>query len=511
MATEQTGEVAAYTDTEGRFPGFTGGLRRGTARGTLINSGFRIGISGLAFLQRLLIAILLTPTELGVWGLILISLLALSFIKEAGISDKFIQQTENDQELAFQKAFSIDLILTAGFVIVAAAALPVFALIYGQEEIIIPGILLLLATVGRTFQAPTWIFYRRMDFVRQRSLEAIDPVVTFILTLTLAAAGAGYWSLVIGAVAGACGGAAVAMIASPYKLRFVADRRAAREYYSFSWPLVVARLSGIVIGTGSMIVGSRTVGLEGVGAIALAISIVAFSDGVSAIVTQTIYPAVCAVRDRADLFAEAFVKSNRLALMWGMPFGIAVAVFAGDLVQFVLGTKWGIAVGLLQAFGIMAALDQIGFNWTAFLRAKNHTRPLAIIGFVTAGSFIAIVVPAMILGGLQGYGIAMVAITVITIGARVYYLDRLFDGFSPMSHALRAIGPSVPAVVSVYAVRVLTGGVRTLGLALAELALYCVVTAAATYLFERPLIGEMLGYLKREKQPVSGTKTILAP
>ena len=40
------------------------------------------------------------------------------------------------------------------------------------------------------------------------------------------------------------------------------------------------------------------------------------------------YPAICAVQDRLELLRESFVKSNRLALMWAMPFGVGIALFA---------------------------------------------------------------------------------------------------------------------------------------------------------------------------------------
>jgi len=56
------------------------------------------------------------------------------------------------------------------------------------------------------------------------------------------------------------------------------------------------------------------------------------TDRLDAIITQTLYPAVCAVADRTELLFETFVKSNRLALMWAMPFGLGLALFAPDLV-----------------------------------------------------------------------------------------------------------------------------------------------------------------------------------
>jgi len=38
--------------------------------------------------------------------------------------------------------------------------------------------------------------------------------------------------------------------------------------------------------------------------------------------------------------------------MWGMPFGVALALFAPDLIEFVYGEEWEPAVGLIQAFGL---------------------------------------------------------------------------------------------------------------------------------------------------------------
>jgi len=490
------GEGSEGLGFEDRIPVGSGGLRQHAARGTIINAFFRVGISGLGFVQRILVAAFLTPAELGTWGIVLITLLTLLFIKNVGISDKFIQQSEPDQESAFQKAFSFEILLTAAFVGVAIVTLPIFALAYGNPSIILPGVILSLAGLGNSLQAPIWIFYRRMEFVRQRTLETVDPVVTFVVTIGLAIAGMGYWSLVIGAVAGAWSGGVIAVLASPYRLRFRPDRTTTREYLEFSWPLAVAKLSGLAIGQGSLLVGAHTVGLDGVGAITLAISITALADGVDAIVTQTIYPAICAVRQRLDLLLETFVKSNRMALMWGVPFGLALTLFADDLVDFVIGEKWRSAVFLMQIFGIIAAIDQIGFNWTAFLRARNHTRPLAIVGIVSVASFLLITVPLLIAGGLHGYAFGMLAMTLTTLAARTYYLARLFSGFQMIWHAARAIAPSIPAVLIVLGMRALEQGDRTAELAITELGVYVIATVAATLVFERSLVREMLGYLR---------------
>ena len=497
-APPQDPETEGSARFEGRIPGLKGSLRRHAARGTIINSAFQVGLAILLLVQRMLVAIFLTPEELGIGGVVLVTLLTLLFIKNAGISEKFVQQSEKDQEGAFQKAFTFELIVTAAFLAVVALVLPIFALAYGRWDIVPAAAVLSFAVIGASLQAPTWVYYRRMDFVRQRVLQAVDPVTTFVITIGLAIAGAGYWSLVIGVVIGAWTGGIVALRACPYKIALRIDRETARSYFHFSWPLVVAGASGAVLAQGSVLVGAHTVGIAGVGAIALASSIVAFSDGVDTIVTGTLYPAICAVRERADLLNEVFVKSNRLALMWGIPFGIGLALFAGDLVHFVLGDKWVPAIFVLQAFGLMAAADQLGFNWTAFLRALDYTRPLAVVAGVQVAMFLAVTIPLMATDGLHGFAIGMMITTAVTITARTYYLGKLFAGFQMLWHAGRAIAPAVPATIVILALRLVESGDRTATLSIVELALFVSVTVATTALLERPLLRELLGYLRSE-------------
>lgn len=471
-------------------------LRQHAARGTLINAVFRVGIAVLSLVQRIVVAIFLTPAELGVWSVVLITLMTLFFIKNAGIGDKFVQQTEDDQGAAFRKAFSFELAVTFGFVGVAVVALPVFALAYGKPQILAPGLALTLVTLGNSLQAPTWIFYRRMNFVRQRFLEGIDPLLTFVVTVALAAAGAGYWSLVVGAVVGSWSAGIAALVACPVRLGFELDRSTVLSYFAFSWPLVAARASGLLVAQGTMLVGAHVVGLAGVGAIGLAVSITAFSDGVDAVLTQSLYPAICAVRDRVDLLRETFVKSNRLALMWGMPFGIGVALFASDLVHFLLGDRWQPAVIVLIASGLSAGFDQLGFNWTAYLRACDQTRPLAIVGLVMALTFATITVPLLIVAGIPGYAVGTMISAAVVLVVRTLYLSRLFSGFKMIGHAARAMAPSIPPVAIVLGLRLVEPD-RTLAMAAAEFVLYLAATVVLTFALERPLLHEAMGYVRR--------------
>jgi len=109
-------------------------------------------------------------------------------------------------------------------------------------------------------------------------------------------------------------------------------------------------------------------------------------------------------------------------------------------------------------------------------------------------------VPLTLSSGLEGFAYGMAGMTLVNVAMRTVFLSRLFPAFAMGRHMLRAMAPSIPAVAAVILARMLYGGERTLGLALSELALYAIVTVAATIALERTLLREVWSYLRARPQ-----------
>jgi len=172
-------------------------------------------------------------------------------------------------------------------------------------------------------------------------------------------------------------------------------------------------------------------------------------------------------------------------------------VFGGDLIAFVIGEKWRAAQPVLVVFGLTAAAGHLGFNWDSYFRARGQTRPVAVAALANLGGFLAAAIPLLYLDGLSGLALGVGVATALSLLCRGYYLARLFQGFHMFRHALRAMAPTVPAVGVVLITRGLEPGPRTFGLAVAEVALYVGLTLLGTIAFERPLLREVLGYVRR--------------
>ena len=242
-----------------------------------------------------------------------------------------------------------------------------------------------------------------MDFVKVRMLQSLVPVVTFCVTVPLAALGVGVWSLVIGPAVGNTVAVVAGIAVSPYRLRLQFDREARARYFRFSWPVFVAAAALLLVGQGQVLAFTLHGGLAAAGYITLAVTLTRYADRADQIIATTMYPAICVVADQLTTLREMFVTSNRVGLMWVQPFCGGFILFAPDLVHFVLGAKWRPAVLLLQGLAGAAAVQQLGYNWFSFYRARGDSSRQAVEAAVTAATFLGLAIPGLLIWGDWGF------------------------------------------------------------------------------------------------------------
>jgi O-antigen/teichoic acid export membrane protein len=470
----------------------------------VINAVFLSGAEALVVLQGLIVTILLGPQTVGLYGIVTTTAVTVAALRRVGIDEAFVQQREANQEEEFQRAFALELTVGAAFSLVLIAIAPLVAEVYGDSRLLALMIAVAYLPTAFALQAPTWVFFRRMDFVRVRALQAIVPVVTFCVTIPLAATGFGVWSLVVGPAAGNTAAVLACLAVSPYRLRLRFDAAARRRYFSFSWPVFVAAAAVLLVGQGQVLAFTLHGGLAAAGYITLAVTLTRYADRADQIIATTIYPALCVVRDRLVTLRETFVSSNRLALMWVLPFCTGFILFARDLVHFVLGHRWGGAVLLLQGLAGVAAIQQLGYNWFSFYRARGDSARQAVEAVVLTVGFLALAVPGLLLWGVWGFIGGRLITAVLVLGVRRHYVRRLL-GLELLELGVRGAAPVALAVLAVLALRGLVWtGPRSLLQACVELALFLGLSVLLTVAAERPLVRELRRQLRSSRRPDAG-------
>jgi O-antigen/teichoic acid export membrane protein len=473
-------------------------LRRRTLRGTIVTAGFLVLIDGLVLVQGLIVTRVLGPSQIGLYGVVSTTVISLIALKRVGVDEAFVQQDEPDQEREFQYAFTLELGLSAAMFLIILALSPLVATVYQDHRLLALMASLAYLPLAFALQSPLWVFFRRMDFRRQRSLQAIQPVVGFVVTVPLAiASGLGVWSLVVGQVAGYIVAVTAAIWVAPYRLKLRYDRRVTARYLRFSAPILLTVIGAIVIAQGQILAVKLDDGLAAAGYITLAVTLTRYIDRADQIVTATIYPAICAIQGQRQQLEELYLKSNRATLMWVAPYAIGIVLFAPDLVNFVLGASWRPAIVLLQGLAVVGAITQLGFNWFSFFRAHGDTRPPAVEAAAGAAAFLGFAITGLLLDGFDGFVAGRIAAALVALTVRGTYVRRLL----PDVRYRHLIGPTlIPitlACAAAIALRLaLWGGRRTLLQAIAELVLFGSVYTLTAVRRERSLVAELLGALR---------------
>src|SRR3954452_4623396 len=173
-------------------------LRALTARGGALNAAFLSGAEALVLVQGLLATALLRADAIGLYGGVTTTAMTVVALRRVGIDEAFVQQAAEDEEAEFRRAFGVELAIgLAGSLLIAVLA-PVLAAVYDDDRLLALTLRVAYLPTAFALQAPQWIFYRRMDYLRLRTLQAVVPLVTVLVTVPLLLAGVGVWSLVIG-------------------------------------------------------------------------------------------------------------------------------------------------------------------------------------------------------------------------------------------------------------------------------------------------------------------------
>ena len=246
-----------------------------------------------------------------------------------------------------------------------------------------PGFVALLAVAGGALQSPFWIFYRRMDFVRQRTLQAVDPSSGFVVTV----GARGRRRRLLGARGRRRSPGAVGARRRRARRRRTAAAALRARARCASTPASPGRCSLAGASCDRHRAGldpRRHARRSGSPASARSRSPARSRSSPTASTRssrQTLYPAICAVKRPhrpavrgvrevqpagADVGRAVRGRPGAVRVATSSHFGFGDAVAAG-------------AFGLIRRFGLIAAVGHIGFNWDAFFRARGETRPIAVL------------------------------------------------------------------------------------------------------------------------------------
>src|SRR6266566_1352359 len=218
-------------------------LDRSLIRGIAWTGAMRWATQLLGWASTLIVARLLAPTDYGLVGMAMVYLGFIHLINEFGLGAVIVQRRDlAADQIARLAGFA--LLLGVGFVALSTLVSGAVAEFFGEPTVrwIIP--VASLAFLTSALQVvPQGLLTRDLDFRRLAWADGAEAVVAALATLVLAAAGVGYWALVLGPLAGRLTSTLLVNIWRPQPLAWPRQFGTISSAVSFGWHLVVSRLA----------------------------------------------------------------------------------------------------------------------------------------------------------------------------------------------------------------------------------------------------------------------------
>lgn len=376
----------------------------------------------LVFVATVVLARLLAPEEFGLVAFALAILAYIENLSDLGVNETLVYRADAHDTRVASTAFWLGL---AGAIVLTAAvwvAAPYVARVGPGDDVAwiirILSLQLLLTSLGNAHQ---YLLRHALEFRRLFFPDFSSSVAKGAISIGLAAAGFGVWSLVYGQIAGTVVRTAGLWAVSRWRPVAQIDRDSVRSMVGFGLNLSgVALLGEAVRNLDYLFVGAS------LGATALGFYLLAFRLPELAVTSifrvsyRVLFPFYARLKDldeseqgRAEL-VRGYVRTVRLGSLIAFPAGFAMAALATPLVLIVYGDKWRESIGPLALIAIWTGFSAVnGMPGTIF---KAIGRP-GILTRLSLG-YVLVLVPVLFVASRFG----IVEVAAAQLGMQVAYL-----------------------------------------------------------------------------------------
>jgi O-antigen/teichoic acid export membrane protein len=456
------------------------------------------------FVGFLILGRLLAPKDFGVVALASAFITIMSILADAGFATYLVQVkelTEDAKHTAFYVAVSFG---TALFLLGCAAAYPLsLALDVPELRTILPALSASCLFVGLS-SVPAAILTRELKFQVLAMRQVVATVLSVVVAVVLAFAGAGAWALVAQYLVLRVVTTAVLLYATDFRPRREFSRSEARTILSYSSKAMSANLLAQVRDQGEVLLIGAVAGPVALGLWTVATRlVVVIGDLLGSAVGAVAVPLYARVQSDGARLGRTISVTSGLATLVLAPALALLALLSPELVPHLFGHRWQPAAGiasLLAIRGFFFGLSQL--DRSVLLNAGRAGGELRLITALTVVhlALVAVVAPH----GLHPLAIVLLAEAVLVTPIRPLLI-----------HAWLGVAfRSYVAVASVTAATAVSGGCTLAALHWTHasgIAVYGVVLGCGllTYppllwLLARPVLTEALSavtLLRRRRGP----------
>ena len=352
----------------------------------------------LVFVATIVLARLLVPSEFGLVAFALSVIYFLEYAGDLGLGAALVYRSDADDPRVSSTAFWIGIVGSSVLFAAAWFVAPLLARVGPGDEVVpLFRVLALQFPFGAIGKAHEYRLRRTLQFRTLFGPTLAGGLTKGVVSIALAVAGAGAWSLVIGQVAGTLAQSVGMWLVHPFRPQPVISREHLPSMMRFGLGIVAVGL----LGQGAKNFDYLVVGGK-LGAAALGVYYLAFRLPELVILTgfrvanEVLFPFYARLRGDGpagidDELRRGYLQTIRLGAMVAWPAAFGIAALALPLVLTLFGEKWRAAAAPMAFVAIWAGLASLASMPGAVFKALGRSWLLTWTGVMQ----IAILFPAI--------------------------------------------------------------------------------------------------------------------
>ncbi|MFN8455461.1 MAG: lipopolysaccharide biosynthesis protein [Anaerolineae bacterium] len=345
-------------------------------------ASFGLG-KALVFLTTVVLARLLTPDFFGIVALATLAVNYLGILKDFGLGAALIQRRD-DVEQAANTVFTLNLLLGLGLTLLAILAAPWVALFFSEPQVTpVLRWLSLTFTLDALSSVHTIRLQRELDFRRKLIPDLGRSIVKGVTSISLALAGYGVWSLVIGQLVGSLSTVILAWLVVPWRPRLTINHSILKSLLSYGFSLMSLDILAVIEDNLDYLIVGCVFGNTALGIYTLAYRLPELL-GLNTlwIIAGALFPAFASVQHQPDLLRRGFLLTLRYVEMFSVPVSLGLFIAADPLVRVAFGERWSEAIPVVQVLAIFVLVTSIGFNVGDIYKAVGRPDILMKLGLL---------------------------------------------------------------------------------------------------------------------------------
>lgn len=427
-------------------------LKDKTVKGTFWSAADAFLGHGVTFVVGLVLARLLTPSEYGLIGIVLIFITVFNCIIDSGFSTALIRKKEvsnKDYNTMFFTNMAISLML---FVILWFSA-PLIALFFERPELVKLTRVMGLALIFQALSiVQNTILTKRLDFKTRTKASVISAMISGCVGISMAYLGFGVWSLVGQQLSNKFVYSMSLWALNHWWPKLDFSKHSFVYMWSFGWKMMVSGLLDNIWNQLNQVVVGKYYSPATLGQYARSTEYAnLFSSNFSAVIQRVTFPVLAEVQDEKERMISAYRRIIKLTMFVTLMSLFFMGAVAEPLIYTLIGPQWHEAATYLPFITLMMSffpLHAINLN---MLKVQGRSDIFLVLEIIKK----IINVGPLIMGIF--IGIYWMLIGSIVANILSFFLNSFYTGKSlgySSFHQLKDISPSfiiaLLVAISVY-------------------------------------------------------------